>query len=109
MNVIKYSLATAAIVVLFASPAIAQDATTPTAPNATTAPTTGGGQSGGTSGTDPQNPLNDVEVFGYELTVDPATLSPEQLTAARNTCNQDVTANPMRYSPAVKDFCAAIR
>lgn len=102
MNILRYTVATAALVVLFASPAMAQSTDTP-------APAAQGTQSGQTSGTDAQVQVPDTDVFGYDITQGAANLTPEQLTAAKNTCNQNVTAEPLRYSSAVKAFCTSIQ
>jgi hypothetical protein len=102
MNNLKYTIATAALVVLFASPAMAQSTDTP-------APAAKGAQSGTTSGTDALVQVPDTDVFGYDITQGAANLTPEQLTAAKNTCNQNVTAEPLRYSAAVKAFCTSIQ
>jgi opacity protein-like surface antigen len=103
MTFLKYTVATAALVLLFASPAMAQSTDTP-APAAQ-----GAAQSGQTSGTDAQAQVPDTDVFGYDITQGAANLTPEQLTAAKNTCNQNVTAEPLRYSSAVKAFCTSLQ
>ncbi|BCP51672.1 hypothetical protein K32_02890 [Kaistia sp. 32K] len=100
MNSLKYTIAAAALVALFASPAIAQ-----TSDNTGT-----GGQNGATSGMDPvKAQIKDEDVFGFDITQGAVGLTPEQLTAAKNTCNQNVTAEPLRYSAAVKTFCTQIQ
>lgn len=104
MNSFKHILAASAVAILFASPAFAQDApSTPTAPAASSNP------GGTTSGTDSQVQIKDEDVFGYDITMGATNLTPEQLTAAKNTCNQNVTAEPLRYSAAVKSFCTSIQ
>jgi len=108
MNSFKHILAASAVAILFASPAFAQDA--PSTPS--TPPTTPGANStlsGQTSGTDSQVQIKDEDVFGYDITMGAANLTPEQLQAAKNTCNQNVTAEPLRYSAAVKTFCTSIQ
>jgi len=104
MNSFKHILAASAVAILFASPAFAQDA-----PSAPTAPGASSSQSGQTSGTDSQVQIRDEDVFGYDITMGAANLTPEQLQAAKNTCNQNVTAEPLRYSAAVKTFCTSIQ
>lgn len=103
MNIFNYTLAAAGVVALLSSPALAQDA--PAAPAASGQ----GTQNGPTSGTDNQVQVPDTDVFGFDITAGGANLTPEQLTAARNTCNQNVTAEPLRYSAAVKSFCTSIQ
>jgi len=49
------------------------------------------------------------DVFGFDITQGGTNLTAEQLTAARNTCNQNVTAEPLKYSAAVKTFCTQIQ
>lgn len=100
---LKYTLAATAFAALFASSAMAQDA-----PSAPAAPSQGA-QSGQTSGTDNQVQVPDTDVFGFDITMGGANLTAEQLTAAKNTCNQNVTAEPLRYSAAVKSFCTSIQ
>jgi len=100
MNTIKYTIAIAAVAALFASPVLAQS----------TDNNTTGGQNGATSGMDPvKSQIKDEDVFGFDITQGATNLTPEQLTAARNTCNQNVTAEPLKYSAAVKTFCTQIQ
>lgn len=100
MNTIKYTIAVAAVAALFASPVMAQS----------TDNNTTGGQNGATSGMDPvKAQIKDEDVFGFDITQGATNLTPEQLTAARNTCNQNVTAEPLKYSAAVKTFCTQIQ
>jgi len=102
MNTIKYTIAVAAVTALFASPVMAQssDGTSNTT----------GGQNGATSGMDPvKSQIKDEDVFGFDITQGGTNLTAEQLTAARNTCNQNVTAEPLKYSAAVKTFCTQIQ
>ncbi len=100
MNTIKYTIAVAAVAALFASPVMAQS----------TDNNTTGGQNGATSGMDPvKSQIKDEDVFGFDITQGATNLTPEQLTAARNTCNQNVTAEPLKYSAAVKTFCTQIQ
>lgn len=100
MNTIKYTIAVAAVATLFASPVMAQS----------TDNNTTGGQNGATSGMDPvKAQIKDEDVFGFDITQGATNLTPEQLTAARNTCNQNVTAEPLKYSAAVKTFCTQIQ
>ncbi|MET4633097.1 MULTISPECIES: hypothetical protein [Kaistia] len=107
MNSFKHILAASAVAILFASPAFAQDA--PSAPTTPTAPAASSNPGGTTSGTDSQVQIKDEDVFGYDITMGAANLTPEQLQAAKNTCNQNVTAEPLRYSAAVKTFCTSIQ
>jgi hypothetical protein len=97
---LKYTIAMAAFLALSASPALAQ-----TSDNNGT-----GGPDGATSGMDPvKSQVKDEDVFGFDITTGGAGLTAEQLTAAKNTCNQKVTAEPLRYSAAVKTFCTQIQ
>jgi hypothetical protein len=99
MRALTYTIAAAAFVALIASPALAQTNDAPAS-----------GQSSGTSGLDPvKAQIKDEDVFGFDLSMGPQGLTPEQLTAAKNTCNQNVTAEPLRYSSAVKTFCTQIQ
>lgn len=107
MPFIKYSLAAAGLMVLLASPAMAQQADGPG--GASSNGTATSGQNAPTSSSDPKAQVKDEDVFGYDITMGAAKLTPEQLAAAKNTCNQDVTAEPLRYSPAVKAFCTSIQ
>ncbi|MCX5519504.1 hypothetical protein OSH10_13765 [Kaistia defluvii] len=107
MNSFKHILAASAVAILAASPAFAQDA--PSAPTTPTAPAASSNPGAQTSGTDSQVQIKDEDVFGYDITMGAANLTPEQLQAAKNTCNQNVTAEPLRYSAAVKSFCTSIQ
>lgn len=101
MTSLKYTIAAAALLAMLATPALAQSTDN-----------TGGtsGQNSPTSGMDPvKAQIPDADVFGFDISPGGATLTPEQLTAARNTCNQNVTAEPLRYSAAVKTFCTSIQ
>jgi hypothetical protein len=100
MNTLKYTIAIAAVAAMFASPVLAQ-----------TSDSDGtGGQNGATSGMDNvKSQIKDEDVFGFDITMGAEGLTPEQLTAARNTCNQNVTAEPLKYSSAVKTFCTQIQ
>ncbi len=104
------------------APAFAQDSNTPTAPTnpsaqtapATPSPTpqqTDNGQSPeSTSEADkPSGPVADSEVFGYDISMGTANLTAEQITAAKNTCRDSVTIDPVRYSSAVKAFCDQLK
>lgn len=96
---LKYTLAAAAFVALLASPALAQSNNAPAS-----------GADSGTSGLDSvKAQIKDEDVFGFDITMGAQGLTAEQLTAAKNTCNQNVTAEPLRYSAAVKTFCTQIQ
>jgi hypothetical protein len=102
MNTLKYTIAVAAVAAMFASPAMAQ--------SSDGSSNTTGGQNGATSGMDPvKAQIKDEDVFGFDITQGGTNLTAEQLTAARNTCNQNVTAEPLKYSAAVKTFCTQIQ
>jgi hypothetical protein len=102
MKSLKYTIAIAAVAAILASPAMAQ--------SSDGSSNTTGGQGGGTSGMDNvKSQIKDEDVFGFDITMGAEGLTPEQLTAARNTCNQNVTAEPLKYSSAVKTFCTQIQ
>lgn len=99
MRTLKYTLAATAFLALLASPAIAQSDSAPAS-----------GANSGTSGLDSvKAQVKDEDVFGFDITMGAQGLTPEQLAAAKNTCNQNVTAEPLRYSAAVKTFCTQIQ
>ncbi|WEK48561.1 MAG: hypothetical protein P0Y66_12040 [Candidatus Kaistia colombiensis] len=71
---------------------------------------------GPTSILDPNTgPLADWEVFGFDLSSvpdDPASLAafrtsldPWTQQGIANRCRYDITLQPFRYSPKVRDFC----
>lgn len=117
MNNLKYSVV--AVAMLFASSAMAQSgdsgapaaeqSATPSAEQSAAPSAEQSSQSGQTSGTDTKAQVKDADVFGYDITMGAANLTPEQLTTAKSTCSQSVTAEPLRYSPAVKAFCTSIQ
>ncbi|MBZ9935054.1 hypothetical protein LB518_02005 [Mesorhizobium sp. BR1-1-16] len=119
MIISKYSkllTAGAIFATLSIAPAFAQDANNPAVqtPPAVSTPTpaqSDNGQSAeSTSEADkPGGPIADQDVFGFDITMGTANLTPEQLTAAQNTCRDNVTIDPVRYSTAVKSFCDQLK
>ncbi len=103
------------------APAFAQDNTAPTAtpPAVQTAPSAStptpaqsdNGQSPESSSNadKPSGPIADSDVFGFDITMGTANLTAEQRTAAMNTCRDNVTIDPVRYSSAVKTFCDQLK
>lgn len=69
-----------------------------------------------TSGID-SGPIPDWKVFGFDLSSVPddmaslaafkASLSPWTQQAISNRCRYNITMDPFRYSPKVRDFCQA--
>ncbi len=124
MHISTYSKMAAAGLI-FASfsfaPAFAQDNAAPTAtpPAVQTAPAattptpaqTDNGQSAESSSSadKPSGPIADSDVFGFDITMGTANLTAEQKTAAMNTCRDQVTIDPVRYSSAVKTFCEQMK
>jgi len=99
MKALKYTIAAAAFMAILASPAMAQDNSAPAS-----------GADSGTSGLDSvKAQIKDEDVFGFDISMGATGLSAEQLAAAKNTCNQNVTAEPLRYSATVKSFCTQIQ
>jgi len=118
MTISQYSKILAAGVVfatLSIAPVFAQDAnpaapTPPAAANPTPAQSDNGQSAESSSSADkPDGPIADQDVFGFDITMGTANLTPEQLTAAQNTCRDNVTIDPVRYSSAVKSFCDQLK
>ena len=122
MLISKYSKIAAAGLVLATfsfAPAFAQDAPTATPPAVQTPPTAAtptpaqsdnGQSTESTSEADkPSGPVADSDVFGFDITMGTANLTAEQRTAAMNTCRDNVTIDPVRYSAAVKSFCDQLK
>lgn len=93
-----------AIIGMSVTPLLAQEA--PATAPAATAPA-GGLTNGPTSGSDTQ--VKDSDVFGFDISMGGADLTPEQRLAARNTCNEKVMTNAVNYSGAVRTFCQQLQ
>ncbi|SHE58831.1 hypothetical protein SAMN02745157_0509 [Kaistia soli DSM 19436] len=119
MIVSKYSKALTAGIVfatLSMTPAFAQDAnnpavqTPPAVSNPTPAQSDNGQSTESSSEADkPGGPIADTDVFGFDISMGTANLTAEQMTAAKNTCRDNVTIDPVRYSSAVKSFCDQLK
>jgi len=101
-----------AIVALSASPLMAQDAPAPggdtpatsvPAPASPTEPSQT--LNDATSGSETQIP--DQDVFGFDIS-GTTELTAEQVTAAKNTCNDTVNPNAVQYSANVRSFCERV-
>lgn len=107
------------------TPALAQDAssdtpsvnpgtgaaTTPTTPGTsnTTDPSNGVSPESSSETDKPGGAIADTDVFGFDITMGTANLTAEQLMAAKNTCRDQVTIEPTRYSSTVRSFCDQLK
>ncbi|MCX5479459.1 hypothetical protein OSH08_10615 [Kaistia geumhonensis] len=107
------------------SPALAQDAqsdtpsvqpntgatTTPTTPGTpdTANPSNGVSPESSSEADKPGGAIADQDVFGFDISMGTAKLTAEQMMAAKNTCRDQVTIDPTRYSSTVRSFCDQLK